>query len=117
MRRRRAVRRTSIVDSFHKPALSAQVLVHAVQRSLFFYGLTLFRSNPWPQRSYLNVPFFACPRGVGPPAPFRFPRTGECEDLPPNSFATQKHRLTLPGFDRSRKRRPVNAHRRCWLLL
>src|SRR5215470_2309546 len=117
MRMRRAVRRTSIVDSFHKPALSVQVLADAIERGLLLGFPALFRSYPRPQRAHFHVPFLACPRGLGPPAAFRFPGSGKRKNLSAHSLASEIRRFVLARFHHSRKRRPVNSHGRCWALL
>src|ERR1700752_3634121 len=100
---RRVVRRTSIVDSFHKPALCAQVLVEAIECGLSPNVPALFRPYGRPQRPHFHVPFFACPRGLGPPTTLPFPGAGERQDLPPHSLTSEEFRLALPGFHRGRK--------------
>src|SRR5882762_6357051 len=111
---RNAVRRTSIVDSFHEPALRSQILVDAVQRSLFFTFPATFGLNSLTQRPHLDVPFIACPLRFRPPIAFRCPRSGERQDSPPRAFATEKRRLSFLKINGRRKRRPENSHRcRC----
>src|SRR6266436_3861922 len=111
MRTRNAARRTSIVDSFHEPALRTQVLVNAVQRSLFFTFPATFGLNSLTQRPQLDVPFIACPLRFRPPITFRSPRSGERQDSPARSFATEKRRLSFVKLHRRRKRRSENTHR------
>src|SRR6266436_2000204 len=111
MRTRNAARRTSIVDSFHEPALRTQVLVNAVQRSLFFTFTATFGLNSLTQRPHLDVPFIACPLRFRPPITFRSPRSGERQDSPACSFATEKGRLSFLKINGRRKRRTENSHR------
>src|SRR5262249_52253194 len=115
MRTRNVARRTSIVDSFHEPALRAQVFVHAIERGLFFIVPSAFRLNPWPQRPHLDVPFFAGPCGFGPPVAIRSPRSGKRENLSASAFATQNGWLSFLELNICRQRWPVDAHSRsCW---
>src|SRR6266478_2240308 len=114
MRTKNVARRTSIVDSFHEPALRTQVLVDTVQRSLFFNFPATFGLNSLTQGPHLDVPFIACPLRFRPPITFRFPRSGERQDSPARSFATEKRRLSFLKINGRRKRRPENSHRcRC----
>src|SRR6267378_596966 len=116
MRTKNGARRTSIVDSFHEPALRTQVLVDAIQRSLFFTFPATFGLNSLTQRPHLDVPFIACPLRFRPPITFRSPRSGERQDSPACAFATKKHRLSFLKINGRRKRRPVNAHHSSILL-
>src|SRR3984893_7933875 len=111
-----AVRRTSIVDSFHEPALRLQVLVNAIQRGFLFTFPTSFRLNFRSQRPHLDVPFIAGPRGLGPLVAFGSPRTGERQDSPARPIATEKRRLSFLKLNRSRKWSPVYSHRRSCLF-
>src|SRR6267154_4019156 len=104
-------RRTSIVDSFHEPALRTQVLVNAVQCSLFFTFPATFGLNSLTQRPHLYVPFIACPLRFRPPITFRSPRSSERQDSPACAFATEKRRLSFLKINGRRKRRPENSHR------
>src|SRR6267143_2413706 len=114
MRTKNVARRTSIVDSFHEPALGTQVLVDAVQRSLFFTFPATFGLNSLTQRPHLDVPFIACPLRFRPPVTFRSPRSSERQDSPARAFATEKRRLSFLKVNGRRKRRPENSHRcRC----
>src|SRR5229473_3133750 len=106
-----AVRRTSIVDSFHEPALRTQVLVDAVQRSLFVTFPATFGLNSLTQRPHLDVPFIACPLRFRPPITFRSPRSGERQDSPACAFATEKRRLSSLKVNGRRKWGPENSHR------
>src|SRR5258708_24356136 len=110
MRKRNVARRTSIVDSFHEPALRTQVLINSIQCSLVFTIPREFRSNLGTQRPYLDVPLLARPWRFRPPVTFSFPRSCEREDLPANTLATEKRRPSFSKLDRRRKWRPVNAH-------
>src|SRR5689334_18376736 len=112
MRTKNVARRTSIVDSFHEPALRTQVLVDAVQRSLFFTFLATFGLNSLTQRAHLDVPFIACPFRFRPPITFRSPRSGERQDSPARAFAPEKGRLSSLKINGRRKRRSENSHRR-----
>src|SRR6266849_1820502 len=107
-----AARRTSIVDSFHEPALRTQVLVDAVQSSLFFTFPTTFGLNSLTQRPHLDVPFIACPLRFRPPITFRSPRSGERQDSSARAFTTEKRRLSFLKVRSRRKRRPENSQRR-----
>src|SRR5258708_35809850 len=98
MRTQNAARRTSIVDSFHEPALRSQILVDSIQRGLFTFPAT-FRANFRTQRPHLNIPFFARPRGFGPPVAFRCPEAGKCKDSPALSIAAQKRELAVLKFN------------------
>src|SRR5713226_4999631 len=111
MRTQNGARRTSIVDSFHEPALRTQVLVDAVQRSLFFTFPATFGLNSLTQRPHLDVPFIACPLRFRPPITFPSPRSVELQDSPACAFATEKHRLSFLKINGRRKRRPENSHR------
>src|SRR6266436_8634586 len=111
MRTKYAARRTSIVDSFHEPALRTQVLVDAVQRSLFFTFPATFGLNSLTQRIHLDVPFIACPLRFRPPIAFRSPGSGERKDSPACAFATEKYRLSFLKINGRRKRRPENSDR------
>src|SRR6266403_5642859 len=111
MRTKNGARRTSIVDSFHEPALRTQVLVDAVQRSLFFASPATFGLNTLTQRPHLDVPFIACPVRFRPPITFRSPRSGERQDSPARSFATEKRRFSFLKINCRRKRRPEHSHR------
>src|SRR6266481_7885014 len=111
MRTKNGARRTSIVDSFHEPALHTQVLVDAVQRSLLFTLQGTFGLNSLTQRPHLDVPFIACPLRFRPPITFRSPRSGERQDSPACSFATEKGRLSFLKINGRRKRRSENTHR------
>src|SRR6266567_725374 len=102
MRTQNAVRRSSIVDSFHEPALRSQILVDAIQRGLFFTFLATFRSNCRTQRPHLNIPFIARPRGFGPPVAFRSPRSGKRQDSSAHPVATEKRRLSFLKLDTRR---------------
>src|SRR5260370_1516660 len=114
MRTKNGARRTSIVDSFHEPALRSQVIVEAVQRSLSFTFPAAFRLNSLTQRPHLDVPFIACPLRFRPPIAFRSPRSSERQDSPAGAFATEKRRLSFLKINGRRKRRPENSHRcRC----
>src|SRR2546427_3226021 len=114
MQMRNGARRTSIVDSFHEPALCAQVLVDAIQRGLVHTFLAVFRLNFRTQRAYLDVPFIAGPCSFGPPVAFSSPRSSERKDLPANTFAAKERWLSISEFNGCRKRRPINSHRcRC----
>src|SRR4029077_14413920 len=104
---RRVVHRTPIVDSFHKPAFCAQVLIEAIECGPSLNVPALFRPYPRLHGPYFHVPFFPCPDGLGPPPTLPFPGAGDRQDLPPHSLAAEKCRLALTGFRRSRKRRPV----------
>src|SRR6266516_626443 len=101
-----AARRTSIVDSFHEPALRSQVLVNAIQFGLFFTLPVTIRLNFRTQRPHLDVPFIARPRSFGPPVAFRSPWSGERQDSPARSFTTEKRRLSFPKLDSCGERRP-----------
>src|SRR2546426_430978 len=114
MRTKYVARRTSIVDSFHEPALRTQVLVDAVQRSLFFTFPVTFGLNSLTQRPHLDVPFIACPLRFRPPVTFRFPRPSEGHDSPARAFTTEKRRLSFLKINGRRKRRPVYSHCRGW---
>src|SRR5216684_2924257 len=111
MRTKNGARRTSIVDSFHEPALRTQVLVDAVQRSLFFTFPAAFGLNSLTQRPHLNIPFIARPRGFGPPVAFRSPRSGKRQDSPARSLATEKRGLSFLKLNVGGKRRPENSQR------
>src|SRR5882724_1738758 len=111
MRTKNAAPRSSIVDSFHEPALRSQVLVDAVQRSLLFTFPATFGLNFLTQRPHLDVPFIACPLRFRPPIAVRSPRSGERHDSPAHSFAAKKRRLSFLKFHSCRKRRPENSHR------
>src|SRR5882762_3385990 len=114
MRTKNGARRTSIVDSFHEPALCSQVLVDAVQRSLFVTFPATVGWNSLTQRPHLDVPFIACPFRFRPPITVRSPRSGERQDSPARAFATEKDRLSFLKLNGRRKRRPENSHRcRC----
>src|SRR5712664_486607 len=102
MRTKNGVRRTSIVDSFHEPALRSQVLVNAIQRGLLFAFPATFWLNFGPQRPHLNVPFIARPRGFGPPVAFRSPRSAERKDSSAHPVATEKRRLSFLKLDTRR---------------
>src|SRR3984893_10461405 len=104
MRKRNVARRTSIVDSFHEPALRPQVLVDAVQRSLFFTFLATFGLNSLTQRPHLDVPFIACPLRFRPPIACRSPRSGERQDSSARAFTTQKRRFPFLKLNAGRKR-------------
>src|SRR6266550_2007155 len=117
MRTKNAARRTSIVDSFQKPALRSKVLVDAIQRRLFFTFPATFRLDFRTKRPHLDVPFIARPRGFRPPVAFRSPRSGERQDSPARSFATEKRRLSFLKLHSRRKRRPENSHRGGCLFL
>src|SRR2546425_833208 len=108
MRKRNGTRRTSIVDSFHEPALPSQVPVNAVERRFFLALLATFRLNFRTQRSHLDVPLVARPGAFGPPVAFCSPRPSERKDLPAHTFATEECRLSVLKVYRRRKRRPVN---------
>src|SRR5712671_3465359 len=95
MRTKNGARRTSIVDSFHEPALRTQVLVDAVQRSLFFTFPATFGLNSLTQRPHLDVPFIACPLRFRPPVTLRSPRSSECHDSSARAFTTEKRRLSF----------------------
>src|ERR1700731_3775405 len=110
MRTRNAARRTSIVDSFHEPALRSQVLVHAIQRGLFFTVPPISGLNFWTQRLHLDVPFVPRPRGFGPPGTFRSPRSGERQNLPASPFTTEEDRLSFAELHARWKRRPIYSH-------
>src|SRR6266404_2531075 len=114
MRTKNGARRTSIVDSFHEPALRTQVLVDAVQRSLFFASPATFGLNTLTQRPHLDVPFIACPVRFRPPITFRSPRSGERQDSSARAFTTEKRRLSFLKINGRRKRRSVNSHCRGW---
>src|SRR6266436_5609711 len=114
MRTKYAARRTSIVDSFHEPALRAQVLVDAVQCSLFFTFPATFGLNSLTQRPHLDVPFIACPPRFRPPIAFRSPRSSERQDSPARAFTTEKRRLSFLKLHGRRKRRSENSHCRGW---
>src|SRR5882762_5883940 len=114
MRTRNAVRRTSIVDSFHEPALRSQVLIDAIQRGLFLIYAAIFLLNFRTQRVHRKVPFIARPRGFGPPVAFRSPRSGERQNSPVHSFASEKRRLSFLKVHSRLKRRSENPHRCCW---
>src|SRR6516225_6720187 len=116
MRKRNVARRTSIVDSFHEPALRSQILVNAIQRCPVFATAGGFGLYLGTQCPYLDVPFLARPPGIRPPVAFSSPRSSEREDLPANTFATKERRLTFLKFDVCRKGWPVNAHGRSSLL-
>src|SRR6266852_4075277 len=116
MRKRNVARRTSIVDSFHEPALRTQVLVDAVQRGLFFTFPATFGLNSLTQRPHLDVPFIACPLRFRPPITFRSPRSSERQDSSARAFTTEKRRLSFLKVHGRRKRRPVNSHRCCCLF-
>src|SRR5205823_435067 len=111
MRKRNVARRTSIVDSFHEPALRTQVLIDSIECSLVFIPRE-FRSNFGTSRPYLDVPFFARPRRFGPPVTFSSPRSSERKDLPANTFAAKERWLSILKLNRCWERRPVNAHGR-----
>src|SRR5258708_38237347 len=111
MQTKNGVRRTSIVDSFHEPALRSQVLVNAIQRGLLFAFPATFRLNFGPQRPHLNIPFIARPRGFGPPVAFRSPRSGKRQDSPAYSLATEKRGLSFLKLNVGGKRRPENSQR------
>src|SRR5438094_8305069 len=109
MRTKNGARRTSIVDSFHEPALRTQVLVDAVQRSLFFTFPATFGLNSLTQRPHLDVPFIACPPPFRPPIAFRSPPSRERQDPPAGAFTSEEPRrsfLNLPG---PRNPRSANA--------
>src|SRR2546426_7487400 len=116
MRTKNAARRTSIVDSFHEPALRSQVFVDAVQRSLGFTFPATFGLDSLTQRPHLDVPFIACPLRFRPPITFRSPRSGEREDSRAHAFATGKCRLSFLKINGRRKRRPENSHCRGCLV-
>src|SRR5690348_11637356 len=116
MRKRNVARRTSIVDSFHEPALRTQVLINSIQCSLVFTIPREFRSNLGTYRPYLDVPLLARPCRFRPPLTFSFPWSREREDLPANTLATDKRRLSVLKFHVRRKWRPVNAHHSSSLL-
>src|ERR1700723_2882949 len=109
MRRRRATRRTSIVDSFHEPAFRSQVFVDAIYCGLFFIFPAVFRLNRGPQRTHDDVPFIARPCSFRPPVAFRSPWPGERQDLSAHSFAPEKSRLTILKLHGRWKWRPENA--------
>src|SRR6267378_1790716 len=111
MRTKNEARRTSIVDSFHKPAFRSQVPVDAIQSGLFFTFPATFGLNSLTQRPHLDVPFIACPNRFRPPITFRSPRSGECQDSPARSFATEKRRFSFLKINCRRKRRPEHSHR------
>src|SRR5216684_6390794 len=111
MRTKNGARRTSIVDSFHEPALRTQVLVDAVQSSLFFTLPATFGLNSLTQRPHLDVPFIACPLRFRPPITFRSPRSGERQDSSARAFTTEKRRFSFLKLNGRRKRRPENSHR------
>src|SRR5215472_12198195 len=96
MRKRNAARRTSIVDSFHEPALRAQVLVNSVQGCIGLTVASAILLNLWSQRPQLDVPFLAGPCGFRPPVALRSPRSGKSENLSASAFATQNTRLSFP---------------------
>src|SRR6267378_8468553 len=110
MRTKNGARRTSIVDSFHEPALRAQVLVDAVQRSLFFTFPATFGLNSLTQRPHLDVPFIACPLRFRPPITFRSPRSRERQDSSAGALRTEKRRFSILKLHDCRERRPVNSH-------
>src|SRR6267378_8613118 len=101
MRTQNAARRTSIVDSFHEPALRSQILVDSIQGGLFTFPAT-FRSNFRTQRPHLNIPFIARPRGFGPPVAFRSPGSGKRQDSSAHPVATEKRRLSFLKLDTRR---------------
>src|SRR5467141_3310008 len=111
MRTKNGARRTSIVDSFHEPALRPQVLVDAVQRSLSFTFPATFGLNSLTQWPHLDVPFIACPLRFRPPIAFRSPRSGERQDSSTRAFTTEKRRLSFLKLHGRRKWRPENSHR------
>src|SRR6266478_2099307 len=111
MRTKNAARRTSIVDSFHEPALRTQILVNAVQRSLFVTFPATFGLDSLTQGPDLDVPFIACPLRFRPPITFRSPRSGERQDSPVHAFATEKRRLSFLKINGCRKWGPENSHR------
>src|SRR6266851_6246758 len=111
MRTKNGARRTSIVDSFHEPALCSQVFVDAVQSSLFVTFPATFGLNSLAQRPHLDVPFIACPLRFRPPITLRSPRSCERQDSPACAFATEKCRLSFLKINGRRKRRPENSHR------
>src|SRR5258708_27030733 len=93
MRTKNGARRISIVDSFHEPALRSQVLVDAIQRSLFFTFPATLRLNSLTQRPHLDVPFIACPLRFRPPIAFRSPRSGERQDSSARALDRKSTRL------------------------
>src|SRR5713226_1417148 len=111
MRTKNVARRTSIVDSFHEPALRTQVLVDAVQHSLFFTFPATFGLNSQTQRPHVDIPFIACPLRFRPPITFRSPRSSERQDSSARAFTTEKHRLSFLKINGRRKRRSENSHR------
>src|SRR5262249_39551751 len=113
MRRRNAVRRTSIVDSFDKPALRTQVFVKPIQRGLRFATPSVFGVELGPQRPDLYVPLLACPGGFRPPVTFSSPRSGKSKNLPPYTLATDKCRLSILKFHGGGKWRPIDSHGYC----
>src|SRR5580693_3243335 len=100
---------TSIVDSFHEPALRAQVFIDAIQRRLFF-TFPATRLNGRSQRPHFDVPFIARPGCFRPPVAFRSPRSCERQDSPACSLTTKKCRLFFLKFHGCRKRGPEYAH-------
>src|SRR5215470_6984092 len=116
MQKRNGVRRTSIVDSFHEPALRTQVPINAIQLGLAPIVPGGFRLNLRTQGSYLDVPFLAGPRRFGPPAALSSPRPSEREDLPADTFATEERWLCFLKLNGCRKGGPVNANHRSRLF-
>src|SRR5260370_30012881 len=114
MRTKNGARRTSIVDSFHEPALCSQVLVDAVQCGLFVTFPATFGWNSLTQRPHLDVPFIACPFRFRPPITFRSPRSGERQDSSARAFTTEKRRLSFLKLHGRRQRRSVKSHCRGW---
>src|SRR5467141_3362847 len=110
MRTKNAAPRSSIVDSFHEPALRSQVLVDAVQLSLLFTFPANFGLNFLTQRPHLDVPFIACPLRFRPPIAVRSPRSGERQDSSARAFTTQKRRFSFLKLNAGRKRRSENSH-------
>src|SRR5260370_31848301 len=114
MRTKNVARRTSIVDFFNDPALGTQVIVDAVQRSLFFTFPATVGLTSLTQRPHLDVPFIACPLRFRPPITFRSPRSGEREDSSARAFTTEKRRLSFLKLHGRRQRRSVKSHCRGW---
>src|SRR5437879_5324905 len=112
MQKRNGARRTSIVDSFHKPALSMQVFIIAIQPGLAFATRCGFGVYLRMQCAHLDVPFLTRPLRFGPPVTFSSPRSSERKDLPANTFATKERWLSILKLNGCRKGRPVNSHGR-----
>src|SRR6266403_218477 len=111
MQTKRAVPRTSIVNSFHEPTLRAQVFIDAIQRGLFFAFPVTIRLNFRSQRLDLDVPFIARPGGFAPPLAFRSPRSGERQDSSARAFTTEIRRSSFLELDGRSNWRPENSHR------